>query len=167
MSGESCGGAHSDTFQQIARGDAAAVSEVFQRGIDLPVLRSAFPGRPALAYFQLAPNDAGQTPAAVAQEAAALAAAGFVVDPAQLAEKTGYRQAEVASAGAGAFSASYCERAPAVMLAVVRGLFVRLRADPSKPHKNLARASSGPRTTTEPTASTAPTQPTTLPPARI
>ena len=98
-SGTLAGGAHSDTFQQIARGDAAAVSEVFQRTIDLPVLRAAFPGRPALAYFQLAPNDAGQTPMAVAQEAAALAAAGFVVDPEQLAEKTGYRQAPAAPAG--------------------------------------------------------------------
>ena len=93
-SGTLAGGAHSDTFQQIARGDASTVSGVFQRGIDLPVLTANFPGQPVLAFFQFAPTTLGQA-SAVAQDVAALASAGFVVDPVQLSEKTGYREAPV------------------------------------------------------------------------
>lgn len=96
-SGTLAGGAHSDTFQQIARGDAALVSGVFQRGIDVPVLATNFPGQPVSAYFQFAPTTPGQV-SAVAQEVAALAAAGYRVDPAQVLEKTGYRVTPVATA---------------------------------------------------------------------
>ena len=91
--GTLAGGAHSDTFQQIARGDAAMVSGVFQRGVDLAVMARYFPGAPVLAYFQFAPTTLGQA-SAVAQEVSALAAAGFAVDPAQVSEKTGYRVAQ-------------------------------------------------------------------------
>jgi phage gp29-like protein len=91
-SGTLAGGAHSDTFQQIARGDASMVSDVFQRGIDVPVLAENFPGQPVLAFFQFAPTTLGAA-SAVAQDVAALAAAGFTVDPAQVSEKTGYRMA--------------------------------------------------------------------------
>ena len=91
-SGTLAGGAHSDTFQQIARGDAALVSGVFQRGIDVPVLAANFPGQPVLAYFRFAPTPLGQA-SAVAQDVAALAMAGFTVDPAQVSEKTGFRVA--------------------------------------------------------------------------
>ena len=91
-SGTLAGGAHSDTFQQIARGDASTVSEIFQRGVDLPVLAANFPGQPVLAFFQFAPTTLGAA-SAVAQDVAALAAAGFTVDPAQVSEKTGYREA--------------------------------------------------------------------------
>ena len=97
-SGTLAGGAHSDTFQQIARGDASTVSGVFQRGIDLPVLAANFPGQPVLAFFQFAPTTLGQA-SAVAQDVAALAAAGFTVDPAQVSERTGYREAPVLVAG--------------------------------------------------------------------
>ena len=93
-SGTLAGGAHSDTFQQIARGDASTVSGVFQRGIDLPVLAANFPDQPVLAFFQFAPTTLGAA-SAVAQDVAALAAAGFTVDPAQVSEKTGYREAPV------------------------------------------------------------------------
>ncbi len=96
-SGTLAGGAHSDTFQQIARGDASIVSDVFQRGIDLPVLTENFPGQPVLAFFQFAPTTLGAA-SAVAQDVAALAAAGFTVDPAQVSEKTGYRMAPVVAA---------------------------------------------------------------------
>jgi phage gp29-like protein len=96
-SGTLAGGAHSDTFQQIARGDASTVSDVFQRGIDLPVLAENFPGQPVLAFFQFAPTTLGAA-SAVAQDVAALAAAGFTVDPAQVSEKTGYRAAPVVAA---------------------------------------------------------------------
>ncbi|MDD5707841.1 MAG: hypothetical protein PHR35_18130, partial [Kiritimatiellae bacterium] len=37
-SGTLAGGAHAETFRQVARGDAAAISEVFQKDVDMPVL---------------------------------------------------------------------------------------------------------------------------------
>jgi len=95
-SGTLAGGAHSDTFQQIARGDASIVSDVFQRGIDLPVLTANFPRQPVLAFFQFAPTTLGQA-SAVAQDVAALASAGFTVDPAQVSERTGYRMLAAAA----------------------------------------------------------------------
>jgi len=97
-SGTLAGGAHSDTFLQIARGDAAMVSGVFQRGIDLAVMAANFPGKPILAYFQFAPSSLGSA-TAVAQDVAALATAGFKVDPAQISEKTGYRVVPMPPAG--------------------------------------------------------------------
>ena len=98
-SGTLAGGAHLDAFQQVARGDAAALSEVFQRDVDLPMLAQAFPGYPALAYFEFAPALSDQA-SRVVQDAAALAAAGTPVDPAEISEKTGYRLAPTAPAPA-------------------------------------------------------------------
>ena len=88
-SGTLAGGAHTETFLQIARGDAATLSEVFQRDVDGPLLAEAFPGRPALAYFEFAPP-AGSEVSRVIQDAAALAGAGYPVEPGELSEKTGY-----------------------------------------------------------------------------
>jgi hypothetical protein len=96
-SGTLAGSAHRDTFLQIARGDAVALSEVYQREIDLPMLAQAFPGCPALAYFEFAPSISDQA-SRVVQDAAQLAAAGFAVDPAEIAEKSGYRVVPVAPA---------------------------------------------------------------------
>ena len=104
-SGTLAGSAHSDTFQQIARGDASTVSGVFQRGIVLPVLAANFPGQPVLAFFQFAPTTLGQA-SAVAQDVAALAAAGFTVDPAQVSERTGYRMVETDGQAPAGLSAS-------------------------------------------------------------
>ncbi len=88
-SGTLAGNAHMDTFQQIARGDAATLSEVMQRDIDVPMLKEAFPGQPALAYFEFAPAP-GHEASQVVQDATQLAAAGYRVDPAEVSEKTGY-----------------------------------------------------------------------------
>jgi hypothetical protein len=89
-SGTLAGSVHQDAFLQIARGDAVTLSEVFQREIDLPMLAGAFPGYPALAYFEFAPSISDQA-SRVVQDAAALAAAGFQVDPTEISEKSGYR----------------------------------------------------------------------------
>lgn len=89
-SGTLAGSAHTDTFQQIARGDAVTLSAVLQRELDGPLLAEAFPGWPALAYFEFAPSVSDQS-SKVAQDAAQLAVAGYAVDPAEVAEKTGYR----------------------------------------------------------------------------
>jgi hypothetical protein len=94
-SGTLAGSVHQDAFLQIARGDAVTLSEVFQREIDLPALAGAFPGYPALAYFEFAPSISDQA-SRVVQDAAALAAAGFAVDPAEISEKSGYRVAPAA-----------------------------------------------------------------------
>jgi phage gp29-like protein len=89
-SGTLAGNAHMEAFRQIARADAAAVSEVMQRDLDRLVLEAAFPGWPALAYFEFAPA-IGEEPSRVIADAAALAAAGYAMDAEELSEKTGYK----------------------------------------------------------------------------
>ena len=125
-SGTLAGGAHSDSFMQIARGDASLIGGVFQRSIDLPVLSANFPGQPILAYFEFAPAAHGEA-SVVAQDVAALAAAGFKVDPAQVSEKTGYREIEGGAADpavppvAGAPVATSVTAAPGGVRAAVGG----------------------------------------------
>jgi phage gp29-like protein len=92
--GTLAGNAHQEAFLQIARGDAVTVSSALQRELDQPVLNAAFPGKPALAYFEFQPNNADQT-SRVVQDAVQLAAAGMAMDPAELSEKSGYRVAPV------------------------------------------------------------------------
>mgnify|MGYP001586155150 FL=1 len=87
--GTLAGNAHMETFRQVARGDAAMLSEVFQQQFDGPLLAEFFPGERVLAYFEFAPpatDDASR----VIQDAATLAKAGLRVDPDELSEKTGY-----------------------------------------------------------------------------
>ncbi len=91
-SGTLAGGAHSETFMQIARGDAVTLSGLLQREVDLPLLESAFPGQPPLAYFEFAPVASDQT-RQVVQDAVDLSKAGLKVDAGEIAEKTGYRVA--------------------------------------------------------------------------
>jgi phage gp29-like protein len=88
-SGTLAGGAHADTFAAIARGEARKISELFQRSIDRQVLARLFPGKPVMAYFELAAReeqDVGQ----IVDHAAKLAPAGFLINVDELREKTGY-----------------------------------------------------------------------------
>jgi phage gp29-like protein len=96
-SGTLAGNTHADTFMQIARGDALAVSEVLQKHVDAPLLAEFFPGEPVLAYFEFAPP-AGDEVSRVIQDAALLAKAGVRMDVEELSEKTGYRLERSASA---------------------------------------------------------------------
>lgn len=89
-SGNLAGGAHSDTFRQIAKASAGASSEAFQRGIDKPLLRREFPGRPILAYWELCANEETET-GEVVKDVVALNSAGYKVATAQVEEKTGYQ----------------------------------------------------------------------------
>ncbi|MEI6788699.1 MAG: DUF935 family protein [bacterium] len=89
-SGTLAGNAHSDTFLQIARGDAALLSGLFQEQFDTPLLREYFPGQPLLAYFEFAPPAADEV-SRVVKDAVELAKAGFRMDVEELSEKTGYR----------------------------------------------------------------------------
>ncbi len=92
-SGTLAGGAHSETFEAIARAEAAEISEVLQGTIDRRVLAAATPGEPAWAYFELAANEETDTKA-ITEDVARLAAAGYRVKPAWVAERTGYELEE-------------------------------------------------------------------------
>ncbi len=91
--GTLAGSAHQETFNAIARGDAAMLSEVFQEQFDGPLLREFFPGDPVLAYFQFVPPG-GEGVSAVIRDVVQLAKAGVHVDRVELAEKTGYALVE-------------------------------------------------------------------------
>jgi phage gp29-like protein len=88
-SGTLAGGAHQETFMQIARSDAAMLSEVFQAQFDTPLLRQFFPGEPILAYFEFVPPTADEV-SRVIQDAVELSKAGVRMDAGELGEKTGY-----------------------------------------------------------------------------
>ena len=88
-SGTLAGGAHADTFRTIARSDARKVSELFQTQLDKATLDVLFPGKPRLAYFQLAAQEE-QNVGEIVEHAFKLRQAGFQMDQAQLQEKTGY-----------------------------------------------------------------------------
>ena len=92
-SGTLAGGAHTETFMQIARSDAVTLSAVLQRDIDKPLLEAFFPGQPPLAYFEFSPVASDQT-RQVVQDAVDLSKAGLKVDAAEVAEKTGYKLGE-------------------------------------------------------------------------
>jgi len=89
-SGTLAGNAHSDTFLQIARSDAALLSGLFQEQFDTPLLREYFPDQPILAYFEFAPPAADEV-SMVVKDAVELAKAGVRMDLGELSEKTGYK----------------------------------------------------------------------------
>lgn len=89
-SGTLAGNAHADTFKTIARAEARKISEILQRSIDAHVLDTKFSGRPRLAYFAMAAQeerDVGD----IVDHTQKLALAGYQVDVADLAERTGYK----------------------------------------------------------------------------
>jgi phage gp29-like protein len=96
-SGTLAGNAHADTFMQIARGDAMAVSEVLQKHVDAPLLAEFFPGEPILAYFEFAPSVSDQS-SRVVDDALKLSKAGVKMDVEELSEKTGYKLERVVRA---------------------------------------------------------------------
>lgn len=89
-SGTLAGSAHQKAFDDITESEAALISEVFQEQFDRPLLAKHFPGQPQLAYFELAATRS-LDPADVIDQALKLARAGYEIDPAELAEKTGYK----------------------------------------------------------------------------
>lgn len=88
--GTLAGGAHQQTFEAIARARAAKISELFQRNIDRYVLERQFPGMPRLAYFDLAAEEE-QDVGEIVKHVEQLTNAGFILDPDDVAERTGYR----------------------------------------------------------------------------
>jgi hypothetical protein len=88
-SGTLAGGAHSETFQTIARSDARKVSEIFQTQFDKPLLAALFPDKPVLAYFQISAREE-QDVGDIVEHALKLSQAGYQMDAAELSTKTGY-----------------------------------------------------------------------------
>jgi phage gp29-like protein len=100
-SGTLAGNAHQETFEKLARAEAQKISEIFNQAIDVEVLAREFPGKPVLVYFELAANDE-LDPDKIVDHAVKLAQAGYKMDVAQLAEKTGYTLSEAPPAQPGA-----------------------------------------------------------------
>ena len=88
-SGTLAGGAHSDTFEEIAKAEAAEISEILRKQFDARILQAVTPGEPAYAYFELAANEETDT-AAIVKDVRSLAAAGYRVTTKWIEEKTGY-----------------------------------------------------------------------------
>jgi phage gp29-like protein len=89
-SGTLAGGAHMETFRAIAASEARKISEILQRTLDRWVLERQFPARPRLAYFAMAAREERDIGSMVTH-AQSLAAAGYIMDVADLAERTGYK----------------------------------------------------------------------------
>lgn len=89
-SGTLAGNAHTETFKSIAAHSALQISEVFQKQFDKRLLAARFPGRPVLAYFELAAReerDVGD----IIEHNSKLALAGSPIEISELSEKTGYK----------------------------------------------------------------------------
>lgn len=89
-SGTLAGGAHSEVFKRVARGEARTISEIFQQAIDLPLLRQAFPNQPPLAWFEIGAEDSEDLKNVV-EKITTLASQGYLTEPDQIQEKTGLR----------------------------------------------------------------------------
>lgn len=88
-SGTLAGGAHAETFAVIAKGAARKISELVQDQLVKQRVQARWPGRPVLAYWQLAMQAETNT-SEIVQDASTLAAAGYLIDVAELSERTGY-----------------------------------------------------------------------------
>jgi len=89
-SGTLAGGAHSDTWAEVRRMDSAKIGSVINRTLADAILDRAFPGRPHLAYFAF-DTEAVPSPGEVFDDAAKAKASGYLIDKADLEERTGYR----------------------------------------------------------------------------
>jgi phage gp29-like protein len=88
-SGTLAGSAHTETFQTIAKAEARKINASFQRGLDDEVLDEKFPGKPHLAYFELAAQEETDT-GQIVDEVLKLSQAGYQADPDEVSEKTSY-----------------------------------------------------------------------------
>lgn len=89
-SGTLAGGAHSDTWAEVRRMDSAKIASALNTQIVRHLLARAFPGRPQLAYFDF-DTESTPSPGKVFEDAAKARSAGYLIDQAELEEKTGYK----------------------------------------------------------------------------
>jgi phage gp29-like protein len=87
--GGSQGQVHDEAFDDLACAEAAEISEVLQKQFDAQELALQWPGKPALAYFELARVEEAD-PAALTDQAVKLSAV-WSMDPAEVSEKTGWK----------------------------------------------------------------------------
>lgn len=89
-SGTLAGGAHSDTWAEVRRMDSAKIASALNAQIVRPLLSRAFPGKAQLVYFDF-DTEATPSPGEVFEDAAKARSAGYLIDQAELEEKTGYK----------------------------------------------------------------------------
>jgi phage gp29-like protein len=99
-SGTLAGSAHTDAFEQIAKGEARKISETINKQLVKPWLEAGFPGQPQLAYFDLSAQEETKLGEIVAH-IATLKTAGYQVDADEVCERTGYTVTLVPNAPAG------------------------------------------------------------------
>lgn len=88
-SGTLGGSVHAETFQAIARAEAAEISEIFRKCLDAEIIARVTPGEDAYAYFELAANEE-MDPAQVVKDLVSLEAVNLQADEKWIEEKTGY-----------------------------------------------------------------------------
>lgn len=88
-SGTLGGSVHAETFQAIARAEAAEISEIFRKCLDAEIIEGVTPGEAAYAYFELAANEE-MDPAQVVKDLVSLEAVDLQADEKWIEEKTGY-----------------------------------------------------------------------------
>lgn len=81
---------HEAAFDAIAIAESAAISSLLQTQIDKPTLRREFPGRPQVAYFELAAVDQ-EDRTALGDLLVKLASAGLESDENEISEKMGLK----------------------------------------------------------------------------
>ena len=100
-SGTLAGGAHSDTWAEVRRMDSSKIASALNAQIVKPLLSRAFPGKAQLVYFNF-DTEATPSPGEVFEDAAKARSAGYLIDQAELEEKTGYKLVrEVSGQGEG------------------------------------------------------------------
>lgn len=90
-SGTLAGNAHSETLVGLARADAAAISEVFQRQFDREILKAFFPGEQICVYFKFDVPRAQETTDQIIEAISALSWSGYRINQQQLEEKLGLK----------------------------------------------------------------------------
>lgn len=111
-SGNLAGGAHSDTWAEVRRMDSAKIGSVLNRTLADTILDRAFPGHPHLAYFAF-DTEAVPSPGEVFDDATKAKNAGYLIDQADLEERTGYKLVkDEAPAPQPGFAAPITNKAP-------------------------------------------------------
>lgn len=88
-SGTLAGNAHSEVFEQLAKAEARKISEIINKQLVAGWLEETFPGKKQAAYFELSANEETKIGEVIAH-VKDLVASGYLVDVAQVTEKTGY-----------------------------------------------------------------------------
>lgn len=88
--GSGASDAHSAVFDSIASAEAGRISRVITDSICTELLNARFPGQKHVAYFKIAANEETDS-AAIIADVVALSSAGYELDTAEVAERTGWK----------------------------------------------------------------------------